>query len=176
MKRVSAPVEAYADNENLTHRRYRAAIAGFVTYTARLIYNNSRRLPGGNFSLKPSPPPGGYPIQVLPNGGYLGNLYRHYKNDLTGPASGLCLSPRELKLWPIDQTILPSACPNGASRMVHFYAKLSRCLLKRLDSRLVKFSTRLHKAGIGGGGALATTAGRTDRIRDASFAGDKLIQ
>ena len=114
MKRVSAPVEACEDNENLTHRRYRAAIAGFVTHTARLIYNNSRRLPGGNFSLKPSPPPGGYPIQVLPNGGYLGNLYRHYKNDLTGPASGLCLSPRELKLWPIDQTILPSACPNGA--------------------------------------------------------------
>lgn len=54
MKRVSAPLEARADNENLTHRRYRAAIAGFVTYTARLIYNNSRRLRGGNFLLKPS--------------------------------------------------------------------------------------------------------------------------
>jgi hypothetical protein len=44
-----APLARGVNNEFLTRRRYRPAIAGFVTHTASLICNNSRRLHGGNF-------------------------------------------------------------------------------------------------------------------------------
>jgi hypothetical protein len=75
--------------------------------------------------------------------------------------------------------------PNDVAKRMSERRKSDGALLRETFTLPVE-AARLKARGIlqsgftrrvyGGGGALATTVGRTDRIRDASFAADKLIQ